>query len=54
MNGVCLHADVYVCAFLHVGILCVGVVGSGCVPASKPSDKRPCGLLFPKRTEESG
>lgn len=36
VSGVCLHADVYVCACLHASILYVGVVRSGCVPASKP------------------
>ena len=30
---VCVSADVYVCARLHVGIQCVGVVGSSCMPA---------------------
>lgn len=31
----CLCAGVYECACLRAGILYVGVVGSGCVPASK-------------------
>lgn len=42
-----------VCLFARGYSVC-GSSGSGCVPASKPSDEKPCGLLFLKRTEESG
>lgn len=57
VSGVCLHADVYVCACLHVGTLYVGVAGVDVCQLpnpSNPSDEKPCGLLSLKRTEEAG